>query len=343
MIDDLHWMDASSEPLVDRLLRTVADLPMTVFVTTRPTALPAWAGLDHVETITLDGLDAAGTERLAASIAGAELDDDTIARLHDRTAGNPLFVGETVRALLEDDALVTRGGRLHLRDAEGVGRVPVNLRALLGARIDGLPAGSRWILQVASVIGMTFEPTLVARLMGRSSVGGPLAALAAAAIVGPTDRATEWRFSHPLIRDVAYARPWVASPGAPRPARRSPRTARSAHPVGQLALHRAAAGDRERAVPLLDQAADAAVAMGATVEALGYWRMALDLLGDDPARRRSGRASPCSSRRAPRRCSVRRSRRRRRGAAPAEPPRPGSRASAPRWRGARAVEPTRSG
>ena len=283
VIDDLHWMDASSEPLVDRLLRTVADLPMTVFVTTRPAALPAWAELDHVETITLDGLDAAGTERLAASIAGAELDDDTIARLHDRTAGNPLFVGETVRALLEDDALVTRGGRLHLRDAEGVGRVPVNLRALLGARIDGLPAGSRWILQVASVIGMTFEPTLVARLMGRSSVGGPLAALAAAAIVGPTDGATEWRFSHPLIRDVAYAST-LGSRRRELHARLADHLERGGPPtpVGQLALHRAAAGDRERAVPLLDQAADAAVAMGATVEALGYWRMALELLGDDP-------------------------------------------------------------
>ena len=283
VIDDLHWMDASSAPLVDRLLRTVADLPITVFVTTRPSALPAWAGLEHVETLTLGGLDAAGTERLAAAIAGAELDDDAIVRLHDRTAGNPLFVGETVRALLEDDALITRGGRLHLRDADGVGRVPVNLRALLGARIDGLPAGSRWILQVASVIGMTFDPALVARLMGRTSVDGPLAALAAAAVVGPTEGASDWRFRHPLIRDVAYASTLASR-------RRDLHAKLADHlesldppaPIAQLALHRAAAGDRERAVPLLDQAADAALTMGAIVEAIGYWRTALVLLGDDP-------------------------------------------------------------
>jgi class 3 adenylate cyclase len=283
VIDDLHWMDVSSAPLVDRLLRTVADLPLTVFVTTRPAPLPAWAALDHVEVLTLGGLDEAGTERLAASIAGAELDADTIARLHDRTAGNPLFVGETVRALLEDDALVTRGGRLHLRDAEGVGRVPVNLRALLGARIDGLPAGSRWILQVASVVGMTFEPALVARLMGRTSVDGPLAALAAAAVVGPTEDAAEWRFRHPLIRDVAYASTLASR-------RRDLHAKLADHletldppvPIDQLALHRAAAGDRERAVPLLDQAAETALAMGAVVEAIGYWRTALVLLGDDP-------------------------------------------------------------
>ena len=284
VIDDLHWMDVSSEPLVDRLVRTVARLPMVVFVTTRPAPLPDWAATDHVEAINLTGLDPSGTERLAAAIAGAELDAEAIARLHDRTAGNPLFIGETVRVLIEDDALVTRDGRLHLRDAEGVGRVPVNLRALLGARIDGLPSGSRWILQVASVVGMTFEPALVARLMGRPSVDGPLAALARAAIVGPTEGSTEWRFRHPLTRDVAYASTLAVRRRElhgkladylegldPRP------------PIGQLAQHRAAAGDRVRAVPLLNEAADAALAMGATVEAVGYWRTALELLGEDPA------------------------------------------------------------
>lgn len=283
VIDDLHWMDASSEPLIDRLLRTVVGLPMTVFVTTRPTPLPAWARLAHVDTLELAGLDPSGTERLAAAIAGAELDDEAIARLHDHSAGNPLFIGETIRALLEDDALVQRDGRLHLRDAEGVGRVPVNLRALLGARIDGLPAGSRWILQVASVVGMTFEPALVADLMGRTSVDGPLAALARAAIVAPSEGSTEWRFSHPLIRDVAYASTLAVR-------RRELHGKLADHlerldpppPMGQLAQHRAWAGDRARAVPLLIEAADTALAMGATVEAAGYWRTALDLLGEDP-------------------------------------------------------------
>ncbi|MEA2630624.1 MAG: hypothetical protein QOE66_843 [Chloroflexota bacterium] len=283
VIDDMHWMDASSAPLVDRLLRTVADVPIIAFVTTRPADLPAWADAAHVETLTLEGLDSAGTERLAAAIAGAELDDEAIDRLHGRTAGNPLFVSETVRALLEDDALVARDGRLSLRDADVVGGVPVNLRALLGARIDGLPAGSRWILQVASVVGMTFDPALVAKLMGRSAVDAPLAALAAAAVVGPTEGSMDWRFSHPLIRDVAYASTLASR-------RRELHAKLADHleeldppaPVDQLALHRAAAGDRERAVPMLERAADAAIAAGAVVEAIGYWRTALALLGDDP-------------------------------------------------------------
>jgi predicted ATPase len=130
---------------------------------------------------------------------------------------------------------------------------------------------------------MTFDPALVAKLMGRTAVDAPLAALAAAAVVGPTDGSTDWRFSHPLIRDVAYASTLASR-------RRDLHGKLADHleeldppaPLDQLALHRAAAGDRERAVPMLERAADAALAAGAVVEAVGYLRTALALLGDDP-------------------------------------------------------------
>ena len=283
VVDDLHWIDPSSEPLLDRLVAVVADLPIVVYATTRPGTLPAWAGLDHVETVELRGLDTRGTERLAAAVAGAELGEDTTNRVHDRTAGNPLFIGETVRALVEDGAFVVRDGRLHLKDPTGVGRVPVNLRALLGARIDILPSDARRVLEIAAVVGMTFQPAVVARLIGRPSVDPWLTVLAAAAIIVPGESAEEWRFRHPLIHDVAYAGTLAA--------RRRELHARLADyleatdppaSVDQLANHRAAAGDRARAVPLLEQAAEAALAVGATSEAIGYWRRALVLIGADP-------------------------------------------------------------
>jgi class 3 adenylate cyclase len=283
IVDDLNWMDASSAPLFDRLVRTVADLPCVVLATSRPGRPAAWTALPHVEVVVLGGLDSRDTERLAAAVAGAELAEETVERLQERTGGNPLFVGETVRALVEDGALVLRDGRLHLRDPQRVGRVPVNLRALLGARIDALPADARAVLHVASVVGMSFDPTLVARLMGRPSVAAQLAVLADAAVAaGETDQS--WRFRHPLIHDVAYA-------GMLSTRRRELHAALADHldsvqpptPVATLAHHRAAAGDRERAVPLLLQAADAALAVGAAAEAAGYWRTVLGLIGDDPA------------------------------------------------------------
>jgi adenylate cyclase len=285
VIDDVHWADRSSRPLLDRLVRIVAEVPFVVFVTTRPGGpVPNWAPLPHVEVLELSGLDERGTERLAASVAGADLAEQTAQHLHARTGGNPLFIVETVRALLEDDALVMRGGRLELVDPTSIGRVPVNLRALLGARIDALPAQARAVLQVASVIGMTFSPGLVAQLLGVPAADEALAALADASIVDPGEPGADWRFRHPLIRDVAYA--------ATLSSRRRELHARladslEARPIppaiGQLAHHRAASGDRERAVPLLAQAADAALAVGATSEAAGYLRTAVALLGDDPA------------------------------------------------------------
>ena len=284
VVDDLHWIDDSSVPLLERLVRTVVDLPCVVLVTSRPETRPAWVGLDHVAVIELEGLDGPGTERLAATVAGADLSDDATAILHERTRGNPLFVGETIRALREDGELVLRGGRLHLRDGVRTGAVPVSLRALLGARIDGLPADARDTLQIASVIGMTFDAGLVARLAGRTDVSDDVGVLAAAAVIVPIDGSGgTWRFGHPLIHDVAYAGT-LAARRRTLHARLADELERSEPPptTAVLAAHRAAAGDTERALPLLEAAADRAMASGATAEAVGYWRTALGLLGDDP-------------------------------------------------------------
>ena len=85
--------------------------------------------------------------------------------IHQRTAGNPLFIGETVRAFLEDGTLEWRDGRVALIES-GPPRVPVTLRAVLGARIDALEPAAREALGVASIIGITFTESLVEDLTG---------------------------------------------------------------------------------------------------------------------------------------------------------------------------------
>jgi len=282
VVDDYHWLDRSSIALADALIRAVATLPFLVLVTRRPAPLPAWAGLPHVELIVLRGLDPAETGRLAASLAGGDLDPRDVRRLHERTAGNPLFVGETIRALLEEGALDRRHGRLAILDRLAERPIPVSLRALLGARIDALPDDARIVLQVASVIGMSFAEELVAELLGRRVTSDALERLVGGALVVPGEGPRAWRFGHPLIHDVTYA-------GILASRRRELHTrladaltaTRPAVPVGQLAHHRAAAGDRA-AVPLLTSAAEEALAIGAAREAAEAWRAAARLLGDDP-------------------------------------------------------------
>ena len=106
------------------------------------------------------GLDMPETAQLVTKIARAALDADDARRIHERTAGNPLFVTETVRALLDDGTLAWHDGRVTLSDAARRDAA-VTLRAVLGARIDALPPDAREVLGVGSVVGIEFDAARV--------------------------------------------------------------------------------------------------------------------------------------------------------------------------------------
>jgi adenylate cyclase len=291
VIDDLHWLDPSSIGMVDLLADATAHHPLVLLVGSRPGHLPGWAARPGVVRIDLRGLRAPETATLATHVARAALDADGARRIHERTGGNPLFIGETVRSYLEDGTLEWRDGRVALIES-GAPRVPVTLRAVLGARIDALDRPARDVLGIASVIGIRFDVDTVGRLRDGDPPGpAVLDRLASAALIeraGPAG----WRFAHPLIHDVAYAG-LLAS-------RRRVLHARMADllevvpdvaPVGEIASHRAAAGDVDRALPLLREAAAAALTVGAAAEAAAFWRQAADLVESlDPEAARRDRA-----------------------------------------------------
>jgi class 3 adenylate cyclase len=278
VIDDLHWADASSAPMLDALVRSVANLPAVVLLATRPGALPDWAALTHVEVIELAGLDALETGELAGTVAGGAVDPLEARRIHERTEGNPLFVVETVRALHDEGSLVFRDGRYHLAEGARIDVVPIGLRAVLGARIDGLPAGWREVLGIASVVGVSFDVPTIEALIERPIEPVLIEQLAETALIVPDGRPDAWRFRHPLIHDVAYAgllgtrRRALHARLADHMEATAPATT-----IGQLAVQRAASGDAARAIPLLVRAADVAAGAGAIVEAAGYLRRAAEL------------------------------------------------------------------
>ena len=156
--------------------------PLVVLATMRPGAAPSWADLPHVEHISLSGLEAPETARLATIVARAALDADDAQRIHDRTEGNPLFIGETVRASIEDGTLELRDGRMTLVEA-GAPRLPLTLRAVLGARIDGLDEPARDVLGVAAVVGIAFQSEDLVALLERPVPDGALERLVEAALV----------------------------------------------------------------------------------------------------------------------------------------------------------------
>jgi class 3 adenylate cyclase len=279
VLDDLHWVDASSSGMVEVLVERASRLPLIVLAGMRPVERPTWASRPGVETIELTGLSMPETAQLATQIARAALDADGARRIHQRTGGNPLFVTETVRASLDDGTLAWHDGRVTF--AEGaVTRVPLTLRAVLGARIDALPADARDALGVASVVGMRFDQARIEGLLGVPLAPGTLERVADAGLVAP-DEDSGWRFSHPLIHDTAYAgvlaarrRQLHARLADQLEAQQDPRT------VSLLAVHRAASGDAARAIPLLEAAANSALGLGAATEAASFWRTAADLSSD---------------------------------------------------------------
>jgi adenylate cyclase len=282
VIDDLQWVDPSSAGMVDLVVQRTTDHPLLVLAASRPGALPDWVSLPAVQELDLVGLAEPETARLATLVARAALDADGARSIHERTGGNPLFVRETVRAFLDDGTLRWRDGLVALVGSSG-SRLPVTLRALLGARIDSLPTRARAALGVASVLGFTFRVSEVEDLLGAPLEPAALEHLVDAALIVPHEEG-KWRFAHALIHDAAYAgllasrRRQLHTTVADRLAAR-----RTPAPPGQMAAHRVAAGDVARALPLLREAAESALALGAAEEAAALWRQAGDLSADaDP-------------------------------------------------------------
>ncbi len=282
VIDDLHWLDPSSVGLVDLVVERTVDHPVLILAATRPGPLPGWATRDSTTRVRLNGLAEPDTARLATLVARAAVDAEGVRSIHERTGGNPLFVGETVRAFLQDGTLQWRDGRLALIGSGG-SRIPVTLRAVLGARIDAMPSAAREALGVASIIGITFRPSLVEELLDHPLEQGAFDLLAESALIAPIDD-DHWRFAHALIHDAAYAG-LLASRRRTLHTRLADRLERrgGVPATGQIAAHRVAAGDAPRAIPLLREAGESALALGAVAEAAAYWQQAADLAAsDDP-------------------------------------------------------------
>ena len=282
VIDDLHWLDPSSAGMIDETIRLTAKIPLLLLLGTRPGASPAAGAIGDLERIRLDGLDEGETRELAGAIARSEILPGDARRLHERTAGNPLFITETVRAILEEPGAPP--GRLALDGQIAQKGMPATLRALLGARIDALAGDAQTLIRVASVVGMTFHEATVSAILGSSPDPADYQRLAESSLIVRLDGPAGWRFSHPLIHDAAY---WGLLGTSRR--RLHARVADQLEAaagrgaIGAVARHRAAAGDVERAVPLLAEAAEEALAVGASAEAASFLTAAADLLAGDPA------------------------------------------------------------
>jgi class 3 adenylate cyclase/tetratricopeptide (TPR) repeat protein len=209
VLDDIQWAEPAFLDLVEYLAGWSRDAPILVCCMARPDLAelrPAWGGT----TIQLAPLPREHVRTLLENLAGP-LDPDAADAVGRATGGNPLFLEEMLRMLVEDGVLVEREGRLEPLAAVESMRVPETVQAVLAARLDRLGEDELAVLQRAAVIGQVFWWGAVADLSPPDLVGevaGRLQALVRKGLVKPEARTFAgedgFRFGHMLIRDAAY-------------------------------------------------------------------------------------------------------------------------------------------
>ena len=209
VLDDIQWAEPAFLDLVEYLAGWSRDAPILVCCMARPDLAelrPAWAGT----TIQLTPLPREHARTLLENLSGP-LDPEAADAVGRATGGNPLFLEEMLRMLIEDGVLVERGGRLEPIEAVDSLRVPATVQAVLAARLDRLGENELAVLQRASVIGQVFWWGAVADLTPPDEVGdvaGRLQALVRKGLIKPDARTFAgedgFRFGHILIRDAAY-------------------------------------------------------------------------------------------------------------------------------------------
>jgi class 3 adenylate cyclase/tetratricopeptide (TPR) repeat protein len=213
VIDDIHWAETTFLDLLQYLSGFSAGHPLFVLCTSRPEIRERRADWGSVSSmVTLAPLTEEECERLIANLLGeAGVSGDAADRIAEAAEGNPLFVEEMLRKLIDDGSLRREGGTwTATRDLSEV-PVPETISALLAARLDQLEPQERAVIQRASVVGKTFWWGAVSDLSPeaeRAQVGTHLQTLLRKELVRP-DRSRfagedAFRFSHILVRDAAY-------------------------------------------------------------------------------------------------------------------------------------------
>jgi class 3 adenylate cyclase/tetratricopeptide (TPR) repeat protein len=209
VLEDLHWLDQTSEAYLTFLIESLAGMPVLLITTHRPGYAARWTTKTYYTHITLDLLTGQEAEELLGTLLGADAGLDPVKQLLlDRTEGNPFFLEESVRMLVESQVLVGERGAYRLGKPFQTIQIPATVQAVLAARIDRLPPAEKELLQIAAVIGKRFPLALLQVVTDQpeEALRHGLAYLQAAEFVHETSLFPEvqYAFTHTLTYDVAY-------------------------------------------------------------------------------------------------------------------------------------------
>jgi class 3 adenylate cyclase/tetratricopeptide (TPR) repeat protein len=208
LFEDTHWADATSLELLDLVVERARRLPIFALVTCRPEFEPPWVGLANVGTLTLGRLDRRHAESIATHVSsGRPLPAEVMKQIVAKTDGNPLFVEELTKAVLEAGILVEHADGYRLDGPLPPLAIPATLHDSLMARLDRL-VSVKEIAQIGAAIGREFSYVLIRSVVARddTALRYVLAELEQAELVyrrGDPPEAV-YSFKHALVRDAAY-------------------------------------------------------------------------------------------------------------------------------------------
>jgi class 3 adenylate cyclase len=301
LFEDLHWADDSSLDAMLHLGGRLSDGPVLLVATARSEFFerrPDWgAGRANHRRLDLGPLTGPDSRRLVAEVLQKVADlPPGLSELVEATAeGNPYYVEELVKMLIEARVILPGEGEwqvagFQLKDLQ----VPTTLTGVLQARLDGLPADERALLQQASVVGRAFWESVLQMLRAAAGAGSPssdtpklLSNIRQKELVFRRESSAfagthEHIFKHALLRDVTYesvlkrqrqayhglVAEWLVENAGDR----------EGEFYGLIADHLLRAGQTEQAVRYLDQAGREAAGRYANDEAVAFFRRALKLL-----------------------------------------------------------------
>ncbi|MCI0549309.1 MAG: AAA family ATPase [Candidatus Rokubacteria bacterium] len=209
VMEDLHWIDTDTQALLENLVERLGRAPILLVVNYRPEYRHGWEGRANYQEFRLDTLPRESSSALLGALVGHHPGLEPLKQLLiDRTAGNPFFLEESVRTLVEARALTGERGQYRLaRQVDSV-QVPSTVQAVLAARIDRLPAEEKRLLQSAAVIGRDVPLAQLQALedLPEERLRGGIARLQGAEFLYETRLFPDLllSFKHALTHEVAY-------------------------------------------------------------------------------------------------------------------------------------------
>jgi len=292
VFEDLHWMDSESEAFLDAFFESLPTARILVLVNYRPEHPHTWGRKSFYAQLRIDPLASASAEELLQALLGPDPELDALRRmLIDKTEGNPFFLEESVRALVETKALVGERGDYRLARAVQTLQIPATAQAVLAARIDRLSPEHKRLLQAASVIGKDVPFAVLRAIADQDddALRVALAELQATEFLYETRLFpdVEYTFKHALTHEVTY--------GSLLQDRRKALHARIVTAIEdiyrdrlgehvELLAHHAVKGEvRDKAVVYVREAGTKAFVRSAYADAVNHFKGALELVAKLPA------------------------------------------------------------